>query len=32
MRAYVELVPEAPDASQARDQMVIWEAELAKAR
>jgi regulator of sirC expression with transglutaminase-like and TPR domain len=30
MRAYVELVPEAPDAQQARDQMVIWEAKLAK--
>ena len=28
MRAYVELVPEAQDAQQARDQMVIWEAKM----
>jgi len=32
MQAYLELVPEAPDAQQARDQMVIWEAKLAKAK
>jgi tetratricopeptide (TPR) repeat protein len=32
MRAYLELTPEAPDAQQARDQVVIWEAELKKAR
>lgn len=32
MRAYLELAPEAPDAQQARDQMVIWEAKLAKAK
>lgn len=30
MRAYLELTPEAPDAQQARDQLVIWEAKLAK--
>ena len=28
MRAYLELVPEAADAQQSRDQMVIWEAKL----
>jgi len=28
MRAYLELTPEAPDAQQARDQVVIWEAKL----
>jgi hypothetical protein len=28
MRAYLELTPEAPDAQQARDQLVIWEAKL----
>jgi tetratricopeptide (TPR) repeat protein len=32
MRAYLELVPDAQDAQQARDQMIIWEAELKKAR
>jgi hypothetical protein len=32
MRAYTQLVPEAPDAQQARDQMVIWEAKLARTR
>jgi tetratricopeptide (TPR) repeat protein len=32
MRAYLELVPEAPDAQAARDQMIIWEAELKKTR
>lgn len=32
MRAYLELVPDAQDAQQARDQMIIWEAELRKAR
>jgi hypothetical protein len=30
MRAYLELTPEVPDAQQARDQLVIWEAKLAK--
>ncbi len=30
MRAYVELVPEAPDAQQARDQIIIWQAKLPK--
>jgi tetratricopeptide (TPR) repeat protein len=30
MRAYVELVPDAADAQQARDQMVIWEDKLKK--
>jgi tetratricopeptide (TPR) repeat protein len=28
MRAYLELVPDAQDAQQARDQIVIWEAKL----
>lgn len=28
MRAYLELTPDAPDAQQARDQVVIWEAKL----
>ncbi|MGP8143265.1 MAG: hypothetical protein ACLQBU_15440 [Terriglobales bacterium] len=32
MRAYLELVPDAQDAQSARDQMIIWEAELRKAR
>jgi tetratricopeptide (TPR) repeat protein len=32
MRAYVELVPDARDTQSARDQMVIWEAELAKTK
>jgi len=32
MQAYLELVPDAPDAQSARDQMIIWEAELRKAR
>lgn len=32
MRAYLELVPGAPDAPQARDQIVIWESKLAKAK
>ena len=30
MHAYLELVPEAPDAQQARDQVVIWEAKLTR--
>jgi tetratricopeptide (TPR) repeat protein len=32
MRAYVELVPDGSDTQSARDQMVIWEAELKKLR
>ncbi len=32
MRAYLELAPDAPDAQAARDQTIIWEAELKKAR
>jgi tetratricopeptide (TPR) repeat protein len=32
MRAYVESVPDARDTQSARDQMVIWEAELAKTK
>ena len=32
MRAYLELVPDAADAQQARDQMIIWVAELKKAQ
>ena len=32
MRAYLELVPDAPDAQQARDHMVIWEAKLTKTK
>jgi tetratricopeptide (TPR) repeat protein len=32
MRAYLELAPDAPDAQQARDQMIIWEAESKKAQ
>jgi tetratricopeptide (TPR) repeat protein len=32
MRAYLELVPEAQDAQSARDQMIIWEADLRKIR
>ena len=31
MRAYLELVPDAPDAQAVRDQMIIWDAELKKA-
>jgi tetratricopeptide (TPR) repeat protein len=31
MRAYLELVPDAPDAQAAHDQMTIWEAEISKA-
>jgi tetratricopeptide (TPR) repeat protein len=31
MRAYLELVPDAPDAQAARDQMIIWDAEAKKA-
>jgi tetratricopeptide (TPR) repeat protein len=31
MKAYLELVPEAPDAQAVRDQMVIWEDALKKA-
>ena len=31
MQAYLELVPEAPDAQAARDQIVIWEDSLKKA-
>lgn len=30
MRAYLELSPDAPDAQQARDQIVLWQARLAK--
>jgi hypothetical protein len=32
MRAYLELVPDAPDAQRARDQLMIWEARLTKRR
>jgi len=30
MQAYLELVPDAPDAQGARDQIVIWKAKLEK--
>ncbi len=32
MRHYLELVPNAPDAKEARDQMIIWEDEGQKSR
>jgi hypothetical protein len=32
MRAYLDLVPKATDAQSARDQIIIWEAKLTKAR
>lgn len=32
MRAYLDLVPNATDAQSARDQIIIWEAKLTKAR
>ena len=31
MNAYLQLVPDAPDAQAARDQLVIWEDELKKS-
>lgn len=32
MRAYLELVPDASDAQQARDQIILWQAELKKGQ
>lgn len=31
MQAYLELLPDAPDAQAVRDQMIIWEDEIKKA-
>lgn len=31
MRCYLELVPDAPDAQQARDQLLVWQAKLEQA-
>ena len=32
MNSYLALVPDAPDAQQARDQVIIWQAEQQKRR
>lgn len=32
MQAYLELLPDAPDADSARDQLVIWESKIKEAR